>query len=60
MVKSLLFIFHEIWPESLYYSTGTFTRFGATSKICNKSNFDWNQLKLAKQHKNMYMYQEKL
>ena len=34
--------------------------FGATLKICKKSNFDRNQLKLAKQHKNMYMYQEKL
>ena len=34
--------------------------FGATLKICKKSNFDQNQLKLAKQHKNMYMYQEKL
>ena len=34
--------------------------FGATLKICKKFNFDQNQLKLAKQHKNMYMYQEKL
>ena len=25
--NSLLFIFGEIWPMTLYYSTGTFTRF---------------------------------
>ena len=31
-----------------------------TSKICKKSNFDWNQLKLSTQHKNMYMYKKKL
>ena len=34
--------------------------FGATLKIHKKSNFDRNQLKLDKQHKNMYMYQKKL
>ena len=33
--------------------------FGATSKFHKKSNFDWNQLKFHKQHKNMYMYQKK-
>ena len=48
MENSLLFNFHEIWPETMYYSTGTF------------ANFDWNQLKLSMQHKNMYMYQIKL
>ena len=31
-----------------------------TLKIHKKSNFDRNTLKLATQHKNMYMYQEKL
>ena len=31
--------------------------FGATLKIHEKSNFDWNQLKLSTQHKNMYMHQ---
>ena len=34
--------------------------FGATLKIHKKTNFDWNQLKLDIQHKNMYMYQKKL
>ena len=60
MKNSLLVIFGEIWPKSLYYSTGTFVRFGVTLKICKKSKFNQNQLKLATQHKNMYMYQEKL
>ena len=27
MKNSLLFIFDEIWPKTMYYSTGTFTRF---------------------------------
>ena len=60
MENSLLFIFDEIWPMTLYYSTGAFPNFGATSKICKKSNFDRNQLKLSTQHKYMYMYQKKL
>ena len=34
--------------------------FLATLKICKKSNFDQNQLKLSTQHKYMYMYQKKL
>ena len=34
--------------------------FGATLKICKKSKLDRNQLKISKQHKNMYMYQKKL
>ena len=33
-------IVHGLWPN-----------FGATLKICKKSNFDWNQLNLSKQHK---------
>ena len=41
-------IAHGLWPN-----------FGATSKIHKKSNFDWNKLKISKQHKNMYMYQKK-
>ena len=57
MKNSLLAIFdkipctivQELWPN-----------FGATLKIHKKSNFDGNQLKLSKQHKNMYMHQEKL
>ena len=31
------------------------SNFGANLKIHKKSNFDWNQLKLSTQHKNMYM-----
>ena len=27
MENSLLVIFDEIWPETMYYSTGTLTRF---------------------------------
>ena len=60
MANSLLFIFDEIWPETMYYSTGTLTRFWSNLKICKKSKFDRNQLKLYKQHKYMYMYQKKL
>ena len=58
MENSLLFIFGEIWPKSLYYSTGTLAQFLATLKIHKKSNFDRNQLKLSTQHKYMYMYQK--
>ena len=39
---------------------GLLLDFGATLKICKKSNFDWNQFKLSTQHKYMYMYQKKL
>ena len=42
-------IVQGLWPD-----------FGATLKIRKKSNFDWNQLKLSIQHKNMYVYQKKL
>ena len=48
MENSLLAIFGEIWPKTMYYySTGIWPDFGATSKICKKSNFDRNQLKLS-------------
>ena len=43
MKKSLLVVFDEIWPMTLYYSTGTLTRFWSNFK---KSNTDQNQLKL--------------
>ena len=57
MENSLLAIFdqipctiaHGLWPDFL-----------ATLKIHKKSNFNRNQLKLDKQHKNMYMHQKKL
>ena len=58
MENSLLFNFHEIWPETMYYSTGTFAQFLSNFKICKNSNFDRNQLKLSTQHK--YMYQKKI
>ena len=59
MANSLLFIFDEIWPETMYYIVqGLWPNFGATSKIRKKSNFDRNQLKLSTQHKYMYMHQK--
>ena len=62
MENSLLVIFDEIWPKSLYYSVlqGLLSNFRATLKIRKKSNFDRNQLKLSTQHKNMYVYQKKI
>ena len=42
-------IVQGLWPD-----------FWATLKIHKKSNFDRNQLKIDKQHKNMYMYQKKV
>ena len=61
MENSLLFVFGEIWPKSLYYIVqGLLPNFGVTLKIRKKSNFDRNELKLETQHKKMYMYQEKL
>ena len=61
MENSLLAIFNEIWPKTLYYIVqGLLPDFGANLKIHKKSNFDRNQLKLSTQHKKMYMYQKKL
>ena len=57
MENFLLVIFG---PRPCTIVQGLFSDFGATSKICKKSNFDWNQLKLETQHKDMYMYQKKL
>ena len=31
--NSLLVIFDEIWPKTMYYSTGTFARFWSNFKI---------------------------
>ena len=58
MENSHLAIFDEIWPTTLYYSTGTLAQFLASLKICKKSNFDLNQLKVSTQYKYMYMYQK--
>ena len=52
MENSLLVIFDEIWPMTLYYIVqGLWTDFEATLKIHKKSNFDQNQLKLSTQYK---------
>ena len=45
MENSLLVIFDEIWPKTLYYSTGTLARFWSNFK-----NSDWNQLETATQY----------
>ena len=59
MENSLLAIFDEIWPKTLYYIVQRlWPDFRATLKIRKKSNFDWNQPKLSTQHKYMYMYQK--
>ena len=60
MENSLLVIFDEIWQNHCTIVQGHLPDFGATLKIHKKSNFDWNQLKLSTQHKNMYMHQKKL
>ena len=56
MENCLLAIFDEIWPKSLYYSTGSLARFLSNFKNLLKSNFDSKLLKLSIYHKNMYMY----
>ena len=59
MEISLLAIFGEIWPKTMYYIVhGLWPNFGANLKIHKKSNFDRNQLKISTQHKYMYMYQK--
>ena len=61
MKNSLLAIFDEIWPKAMYYIVqGLWLDFGATLKICKKSNYYRNQLKVSTQHKYMYMHQKKL
>ena len=61
MENSLLVIFVEIWPMTLYYIVHRlWPDFGATLKIHKKSNCDQNQLKISKQHKKVYMHQEKI
>ena len=57
MENSLLTIFDEIRPKTLYYIVQSlWPNFGATLKIQKKSNFDWNQLKLTTQHKYISTY----
>ena len=57
MEHSLLAIFG---PRPCTIVQGLLPDFGATLKICKKSNCDQNQLKISKQHKKMYMHQDKL
>ena len=38
MEKSLLVIFGEIWPKSLYYSTGTLAQFWSNFKNTDKKD----------------------
>ena len=47
-------------PRPCTIVQGLWPNFGTTLKIRKNFNFDRNQLKLAKQHKNMYMYQKKI
>ena len=57
MENSLLVIFDEIWPNTLYYIVhGLWPDFGTNLKIRKKSKFDQNQLKIFAQHKNKYMH----
>ena len=48
MENSLFSIFDEIWPKAMYY--GLWPNFGATLKIHNNSNFDWNLLEISTLH----------
>ena len=59
MENSLLVIFDEIWPNTLYIQ-GHWPDFGTTLKIRRKSKFDQNQLKISTQYQDVYMYQIKL
>ena len=50
MENSLLAIYDEIWPKSLYYSTGTLGQFLSNYEIHKKSNFNQNKFKLSTQY----------
>ena len=60
MEKSLLVILMKFGQRPCTTVQGLLPDFGATLKVCKKSNFDRNQLKLSTQHKYMHMYQKKL
>ena len=60
MKNSLLVILPKFGPRPCTIVQGLLSDFGATLKIRKKSKFDRNQLKLATQHKYMYMHQIKL
>ena len=58
MENSLLFIFDEIWPKTVYYSTGPLAQIlNYLKKFVKNLRY---QFKLSTQHKNMYMHQKKL
>ena len=66
-IRLLLQNLNTLYQKKLFYFEihctivqGLSPDFKATLKFCKKFNFDQNQLKLAMQHKNMYMYQIKL
>ena len=60
MKNSLLVILPKFGPRPCTIVQGLLFNFGATLKIRKKYKFDRNQLKLATQHKYMYMHQIKL
>ena len=60
MENSLLVIFGEIWPKSLYYSTVTLARFWSNFKNSQKIQFWLESVQTCYTTKNMYMYQKKL
>ena len=57
MENSLLAIFHEIWPKTMYYSPWSLAKFLSNFKNPKKSNFD---CKIPTQYKNIYMYKKLL
>ena len=60
MENSLLLIFDKFGQRPCTIVQGVWPNFGVTLKICKKSDFDQNQLKLSTQYKYMYMHQKKL
>ena len=56
MENSLLFILVKFGQQPCTIVQGLWPDFGATLKICKKSNFDRNQLKPSTEHKYMCMY----
>ena len=60
MEDSLVAIFDEIWPMTMYYLVqGLRPDFGATLRIHAKSIFDLSSLKISMQHK-VYVHQKML
>ena len=55
MENSLLDIFDEILPKTLYYSTGCFVKFWSNLKNPNSIGISSNALLRIKEHKYMYI-----